>query len=71
MEALAEKHRMRAAWVDVISTYAVNWWQYRLVEKGEPAGVVINLKPTGRSSSGKPCAGLGHDVMPAGQQGRA
>src|SRR5206468_1902202 len=46
-EALAEKHCKRAAWVDVLSTYAVNWWQYRLAEKGEPAGVVINLKPTG------------------------
>jgi ParB family chromosome partitioning protein len=47
VEALAEKHRKRAAWVDVLSTYAVNWWQYRHAEKGEPAGVVINLKPTG------------------------
>ena len=47
VEALAEKHSKRAGWVDVLSTYAVNWWQYRLAEKGEPAGVVINLKPTG------------------------
>jgi ParB family chromosome partitioning protein len=47
VDALAEKHRKRAAWVDVLSTYAVNWWQYRHAEKGEPAGVVINLKPTG------------------------
>jgi ParB family transcriptional regulator, chromosome partitioning protein len=47
VEGLAEKHRKRAAWVDVLNVYAVNWWQYREAEKGERAGVVINLKPTG------------------------
>src|SRR3984893_4963763 len=47
VEALAEKYRKRAAWVDVLNVYAVNWWQYREAENGERAGVVINLKPTG------------------------
>jgi ParB family chromosome partitioning protein len=47
VEALAEKHCKKAAWVNVLNTYAVNWWLYREAEKGEPAGVVINLKPTG------------------------
>src|ERR1700681_1862465 len=47
VEALAEKHRKRAAWVDVLNVYAVNWWQYREAEKGERGGGVIHLKPTG------------------------
>jgi ParB family chromosome partitioning protein len=47
VEALAERHCKIAAWVDVLNTYAVNWWLYREAEEGEPAGVVINLKPTG------------------------
>src|SRR5712671_1326089 len=37
VEALAEKHRKKAAWVDVLGTYAVNWLQYRLADEGEPA----------------------------------
>lgn len=48
VEVLAEKHRQRAAWVEVFNVYSVPWWQYRKAKKGEPAGVVINLKPTGR-----------------------
>ena len=47
VEALAQEHCKIAAWVDVLNTYAVNWWVYREAEAGEPAGVVINLKPTG------------------------
>ncbi len=48
VEALAEKHRQKVAWVEVFNVYSVAWWQYRKAKKGEPAGVVINLKPTGR-----------------------
>lgn len=48
VEALAEKFRQKAAWVDLLNVYAVPWWQYRKANKGEPSGVVINLKPTGR-----------------------
>lgn len=48
VEALAEKYRKRAAWVDVFNVYAVSWWHYREAKRGKPAGVVINLKPTGR-----------------------
>ncbi len=47
VEALAEKHRKKAAWVDVFNSYGVPWWQYREAKKREPAGVVVNLKPTG------------------------
>src|SRR5215470_11176335 len=47
VEALAQEHCKIAAWVDVLSTHAVNWWVYREAEEGEPAGVVINLKPKG------------------------
>src|SRR5262249_32855994 len=47
VEELAQEHCKLAAWVDVLNTYAVNWWVYRAAEEGEPAGVVINLKPTG------------------------
>lgn len=48
VESLAEKHRQKAAWVEVYNVYSVAWWQYRKAKKGEAAGVVINLKPTGR-----------------------
>jgi ParB family chromosome partitioning protein len=48
VETLAEKHRQKAAWVEVFNVYSVPWWQYRKAKKGEAAGVVINLKPTGR-----------------------
>src|SRR5215831_17477801 len=47
VEELAQEHCKIAAWVDVLNTYAVNWWVYRAAEEGEPAGVIINLKPTG------------------------
>jgi ParB family chromosome partitioning protein len=47
VETLAEEHCKIAAWVDVLNTYAVNWWLYREAEEGAAAGVVINLKPTG------------------------
>src|SRR5215468_10781780 len=47
VEELAQEHCKIAAWVDVLNTYAVSWWMYREAEEGEPAGVVINLKPTG------------------------
>jgi ParB family chromosome partitioning protein len=62
VEALAEKHCKKAAWVDVLNTYAVNWWLYREAEKGEPAGVVINLKPTGLVEVKKGLAR--HEVTP-------
>lgn len=48
VEALAEKHRQKVAWVELLNVYSVPWWQYRKAKKGEAAGVVINLKPTGR-----------------------
>jgi ParB family chromosome partitioning protein len=47
VEALAQNYCKEATWVDVLNTYAVNWWLYREAGEGEPAGVVINLKPTG------------------------
>ena len=48
VEALAEKHRKKAAWVDVFSSYSVPWWQYGEARKGRRGGVVINLHPSGR-----------------------
>ena len=47
VEALAEEHRKTAAFVEVLCLHSVPWWQYRDAEAGEPAGVVINLHPTG------------------------
>lgn len=54
VEALAEKHRAKAAWVDVLNSYSVPWWQYRDAKKGKPGGVVINLHPTGAVEIKKP-----------------
>ena len=48
VEQLAEEHRAKAAWVEVLNVYSVPWWQYRDAEKGEASGVVINLSPSGR-----------------------
>lgn len=48
VHTLAEKYRKKAAWVDVFHSFSAPWWQYRHAEKGESAGVVINLKPNGR-----------------------
>ncbi len=48
VEALAEEHRAKVAWVDVLNVYAVSWWRYREAKRKEPAGVVINPKPNGR-----------------------
>jgi ParB family transcriptional regulator, chromosome partitioning protein len=48
VEDLAEKHRKKAAWVDVFNSYSVPWWQYGEAKKGRKGGVVINLHPTGR-----------------------
>lgn len=47
-EALAEKHRAKAAWVDVFNSHTPPWWQYREAKKGKRGGVVLNLHPTGR-----------------------
>jgi ParB family chromosome partitioning protein len=46
-EALAEERRKTAAFVEVLCLHSVPWWQYREAEEGEPAGVVINLHPSG------------------------
>jgi len=46
-EALTEKHRAKATWVDVFNSHSVPWWQYREAKKGKRGGVVINLHPTG------------------------
>lgn len=48
LEALADKHRQKAAWVDVFNSYSVPWWQYGEARKGRRGGVVINLHPSGR-----------------------
>ena len=48
VEALAERHRQKAAWVDVLNSYSVPWWQYGDARKGRRGGVVINLHPSGR-----------------------
>lgn len=48
VEALAEKHRAKATWVDVFSVHSAPWWQYREARKGTRGGVVINLHPSGR-----------------------
>ncbi len=48
VEALAESHRQTAAWVDVHNVYAAPWWQYRKAKRREPAGVAVNLTPSGR-----------------------
>jgi ParB family chromosome partitioning protein len=47
VEALAQKHRAKAPWVDVFNSHSVPWWQYREAKKGKRGGVVINLHPTG------------------------
>ncbi|HVH76566.1 MAG TPA: ParB/RepB/Spo0J family partition protein [Stellaceae bacterium] len=47
VEELAEEWRERAAWVEVLHLYTVPWWHYRDAEGEEPAGVVINLHPSG------------------------
>jgi ParB family transcriptional regulator, chromosome partitioning protein len=47
VEELAAEWRERAAWVEVLHLYTVPWWQYRDASGGEPAGVVINLHPSG------------------------
>lgn len=48
VEAFVEKYRQKAGWVELLNVYSVPWWQYRKAKRGEAAGVVINLKPTGR-----------------------
>jgi ParB family chromosome partitioning protein len=48
VDTLAEKYRKKTAWVDVFHSFSAPWWQYHDAEKGEAAGVVINLKPNGR-----------------------
>jgi ParB family transcriptional regulator, chromosome partitioning protein len=48
VEALAEKHRQKAAWVDVLNSYSVPWWQYGEARKARQGGVVINLHPSGQ-----------------------
>lgn len=47
VETLAEEHRAKAAFVEVLGLYTVPWWQYREAQGEEPAGVVINLHPSG------------------------
>jgi ParB family chromosome partitioning protein len=47
VEVLAEERRRSAAWVELFHLYTVPWWQYREAEEDEPAGVVINLHPSG------------------------
>ena len=47
VEDLAGEWRERAAWVEVLHLYTVPWWHYRAAEGEEPAGVVINLHPSG------------------------
>lgn len=47
VEALAEKHRPGAAWVEVNTDHSVSWWQYREAKKKEASGVVIHFPPTG------------------------
>lgn len=47
VEALAEERGKTAAWVEVHHLYTVPWWHYREAESEEPAGVVINLHPSG------------------------
>jgi ParB family chromosome partitioning protein len=46
VEKLAEEYRAKASWVEMLNLYTVPWWQYQQVEDG-PAGVVINLHPSG------------------------
>jgi ParB family chromosome partitioning protein len=48
VDALAEKHRKKARWVEVLNSYSVPWWQYGEARKGARGGVVINLHPSGR-----------------------
>lgn len=62
VEQLAEKHRKKAAFVDVFNVYSAPWWQYREAKKKERAGVVINLTPTGRVEVRKGL--VRHEVQP-------
>ena len=49
VSALAEQYRESAAWVELTEHYTIPHWQYREVrERRGPAGVLINLSPTGR-----------------------
>lgn len=47
VDELAEEWRHKAAWVEVVNLYTVPWWHYRGAIGDEPAGVVINLHPSG------------------------
>lgn len=59
---LAEKHRKKATFVDVLNVYAAPWWQYQEAEKVEASGVVINLSPSGRVEVKKGV--IKHEVKP-------
>jgi len=48
VDALAERHRETAAWVEVTENYSITTWRYDEAEDGQPGGVVINFAPTGR-----------------------
>jgi ParB family chromosome partitioning protein len=48
VERLADEYRSKTAWVEVTNVHRIPTWQYHEAEDGEPAGVVINLSPSGR-----------------------
>jgi ParB family transcriptional regulator, chromosome partitioning protein len=46
--ALAASHAETADWVELTEQWRIPEWQYEKAGVGEPAGVVINLAPSGR-----------------------
>lgn len=48
VERLADEYRGKVAWVDVTNAHRIPAWQYDDADDGAPAGVVINLSPSGR-----------------------
>jgi ParB family transcriptional regulator, chromosome partitioning protein len=45
---LVKHHEVSAAWVEFTESYRIPDWHYRLAEKDEQGGVLINLSPAGR-----------------------
>jgi ParB family chromosome partitioning protein len=47
VDRLADEHRRKAGFVDVLEAYSAPWWHYREAEEGEASGTVIHLHPSG------------------------
>jgi len=47
VDALAERYRATAAWVEVVRGYVAPWWQYCAADEEQSSGVVIHVAPNG------------------------